>query len=623
MTPEELNKALSDRMETVMATHFPNAKKQGQRWYMGDLDGNEGSSCGVFRGRGGVFLATDKGETTNILGLLHRKLGLSWSETLAEAKKLCGVSDVRPVSKPAKPSPRPLRKEGIRDTPLLRYLNARGIKEYVAKKYRVEQIDRSKLPPSKHERRNDKYALFPYWDTEGAPVQYKWKGLEKDERGKTETGTTVPQYATLWGWHVTDENTREIIVAEGEEDAMSVAQMLPDIPALSLPNGASNLKWIENDYARLQEFETIYICTDMDEPGEKAAEQMAGRLGRARCRRVSLPEGHKDANEFLLSRESDLPSFKELLDRAETYDPAQLKRASQLKTGLLEEIDRFESEKTGNDFLWPDLPFRFRRGELTVVTGYPSHGKSQWLYQAVLHEMTENDRAVCIASYEIPAKSMLFNLSWMMHGHSPTPETCDRDLAAFEDRLWFIEGEEGAQTWPELKEDFTYAAKRFGCDLFVVDALLHVTEKGDAEGTDKVAKSAAKWSADSDVSTLLVAHADAKKRRSGDEIPEPEDILGGQGIAAAAHNVVAIWRNRKKEKEAEERGFADPEAPDGKIYVSKQRATGVLLLRDLWFDRSKRTFRLSQEEARNAPKPSAELQREIEHVSDAGEDEPF
>jgi len=224
----------------------------------------------------------------------------------------------------------------------------------------------------------------------------------------------------------------------------------------------------------------------------------------------------------------------------------------------------------------------------------PTHN-SQWLYQAILHEMMVNDRRVCIASFEITGANMLFNLLWMLHGRSPSKERLQEELAVFQDRLWFIEGDEGQETWEGLRDDFTYANKRFGCDLFVIDALMHLTKKGDAEGSDKVAKGCAKWCVKNDVSTLMVAHADAKKRRSGDDIPEVEDILGGQGIGAAAHSVVSIWRNRAKQKETEDRGFEDDEKPDGKMYVCKQRATGNVVLKPIWFCTKTRTFGLSPE----------------------------
>ena len=54
---EDINKGLSEKIEGVMSQHFPEAKKHGHRWQMGNFDGDAGSSCGVYRGRGGIYLA--------------------------------------------------------------------------------------------------------------------------------------------------------------------------------------------------------------------------------------------------------------------------------------------------------------------------------------------------------------------------------------------------------------------------------------------------------------------------------------------------------------------------------------------------------------------------------------
>ena len=77
MTPDDLNKHLSQHIDVVMKTYFPNAKRRGSSYAMGDLDGGEGQSTGVYPGRGGVYLAKDKstGESTNILKLVMRQVG--------------------------------------------------------------------------------------------------------------------------------------------------------------------------------------------------------------------------------------------------------------------------------------------------------------------------------------------------------------------------------------------------------------------------------------------------------------------------------------------------------------------------------------------------------------------
>jgi hypothetical protein len=80
-------------------------------------------------------------------------------------------------------------------------------------------------------------------------------------------------------------------------------------------------------------------------------------------------------------------------------------------------------------------------------------------------------------------------------------------------------------------------------------------------------------------------------------VPELEDVLGGQGIGAAAHAAVMIWRNKAKEKAVEAGEDVSDEMPDGRMYVPKQRANGVTIYRDLWFDTQRRTFSLE-------PKPT-------------------
>ena len=601
-SPDDICRALSERMPQIMHENFPNAKKSGASWRMGDLDGNEGSSCGVFRGTGGIYFAKDSAtdESLSVLGLLQRKRGGSWSETLAWAKKTCGIADVKEVARKAKPRNVPLKGHSLRGTEPYNYLKDRGIQEQTMSKYKVRRAVREDLPPSKQDRWNKEYIRLVYEDPEGDVVMRKWIGVDRKD-GKKEIGSTTPQYATLWGHWLVNENTKRILITEGEIDAMSVDQMCPDIPTLSMPTGASNLDWINNDYERLQQFERIYILTDMDKAGEQAAQKIAQRLGLTRCYRVSLPSGYKDANDFLNSKEHGKPDFQSLLDVAKTYDPQQLRSANDYSHGILEEIERNEIERSSNNFIWPELPFRFRPGEMTVVTGYPGHGKSQAVYQMVLHEMINNNRRVCIASYEIPAKNMLFNLIWMMKGRCPNADTLDKDLEVFADRLWFIESDdESNASWEELREDFLYSNRRFGCDLFVVDALMHLTKKGDAEGTDRVAKQSAKFCVTNDVSLMLVCHADAKKRGS-DKVPEVEDVLGGQGIGGAAHNVIAIWRNKEKERDTERKGFADDETHDGIIYIPKQRATGNTVFRNLWFNRSTREYFLTPGEAQYKP----------------------
>ena len=61
-SPDEINRALSERMDQIVSTYFPDASKSGASWNMGDLDGGAGKSTGIFRGKGGIYFAKSRVE---------------------------------------------------------------------------------------------------------------------------------------------------------------------------------------------------------------------------------------------------------------------------------------------------------------------------------------------------------------------------------------------------------------------------------------------------------------------------------------------------------------------------------------------------------------------------------
>jgi len=580
-TPQELNIALSGQIDAVMQRYFPDAKKRGSNYEMGDLDGNKGSSCGVFRAKGGIYLAKDSatGECIPILSLIARKHS-NWKEAFTEARRICGLHDLKPVISVERPKVSQDSSTALgpmRGTEAMKYLSQdRGLSEAVLKKYEIRSHKR-------YSGVNEDFWAARFYDAEDNYVMLKSTGVLRQD-GKKDIWSTKAWH-TLWGWKNVTDNDRSILITEGEIDAMSWDQMDVGMPCLSVPSGVSNLGWIDNDYEALSRFENIYIAMDNDEAGQKASKARAKRLGLQRCRTVQYPEDINDANDLLRKRPTDAPN---LVQAAESNDPPTIRTAASLGSDVADEVQRYESEKAHNPFMWPELPFRLREGELVTLGGYAGHGKSQLMYQMVLHEMVANDRRGCVASFEIPSSSMLMQMLWMQNGKCPNPDKIEDEVQVLADKLWFVESEEGTDnTWESLKDDFLYANRRYGCDIFVIDALMHLTAKDDWNGQERIAKQAAKFALDNRVTVVLIAHCDAKKATTAG-VPENEHILGGQGIVAASHSIALIWRNKEKEKKLE--AGEQAEGPDGKFYVSKQRNSGILVYRDLWFQKSRRMF---------------------------------
>ncbi len=69
----------------------------------------------------------------------------------------------------------------------------------------------------------------------------------------------------VWGKHAVSEDADELVICEGEIDAMSAAEA--GFSAVSMPNGAGNVKWIERDYPWLLQFGSIILCFDADQAG--------------------------------------------------------------------------------------------------------------------------------------------------------------------------------------------------------------------------------------------------------------------------------------------------------------------------------------------------------------------
>ena len=100
----------------------------------------------------------------------------------------------------------------------------------------------------------------------------------------------------LFGLHTVPLGAREVVLTEGEFDAMAVHQGT-GLPAVSLPNGASSLPL--EILPELERFERVVLWMDNDGPGQQGAEKFAKKLGSRRCA-IVRPSGHAAMDAALL-----------------------------------------------------------------------------------------------------------------------------------------------------------------------------------------------------------------------------------------------------------------------------------------------------------------------------------
>lgn len=183
----------------------------------------------------------------------------------------------------------------------------------------------------------------------------------------------------LFGWHLVPDDATEIIITEGEFDAMAVYQATGRV-AVSLPNGASSLP-IEI-VEMLERFKKIIFWMDNDVRGREGADKFANKLGLGRCFFVDMGTNttDKDANDALLSG----LDFKALLDTAAPIPHKQIVNFSEMRDQIFLEMSTPHQMLGVQSTSFPTLNKLLgghRKGEMTILTGSTGIGKTSIISQ--------------------------------------------------------------------------------------------------------------------------------------------------------------------------------------------------------------------------------------------------
>ncbi|MFC7332926.1 AAA family ATPase [Rhodocista pekingensis] len=595
----EVKRALTDRALEVAEHLLPRGVLEGREWCAGSIQGEPGRSlkaC-VKGAKAGTWCDfAEGGDGGDLLDLWCAVKGIDLPAALDEARGWLGLEKPR-FEKRERTYRRPEKPRCTApQSAVLEYLTReRGLSVEAVRAFRIGEQGRTIVLPS----------LLP----DGTLAFVKYLGIDRDAAGKKAIRAEAGCEPVLFGWQAaTNRNVRECTITEGEIDAMSAFDYGLPCP-LSVPFGGgkgAKQQWIEAEFERLARFEVIYLALDMDAEGDAAAEEIAGRLGRHRCRRVRLP--HKDFNECLragVTRED----IHAALDAAKPLDPDGLCRPSDFTDAVVGLFWPKPGTRPGYALPWGKLAGKvwFRPGELTLWTGATGAGKSQVLGHALIDAADQGAR-ICIASLEM-APAQLLRRAAKQAGNTDRPtEPYIREIVGWLDERFWLFGHVGKAGTARLIEVFEYARARYGCDVFVVDSLMRLgLGTDDYTGQEKAVFELVNWAVDKGVHVHLVAHARKQDRTNGSagSVPDAEDVKGTSEIASNAANVIGVWRNRKLEGELQqardmaERGAAGADAlvreladkPPVVLNVAKQRNGDFEGKCGLWFDPASYQYR--------------------------------
>lgn len=346
----------------------------------------------------------------------------------------------------------------------------------------------------------------------------------------------------------------EAIIVEGEVDKLSFYEAGYK-NCVSVPNGASNLelKYLKDFPDNIKK---VYIATDNDEPGRKLAEELSRRLGRDICYRVDF-KGFKDANEALIYDHNE--NLKHFIENAKAYplegvlgvDSFEIDIDDLYKNGLK------RGDTTGHATF--DNLFSFTTSQLTVITGVPTHGKSNWLEHMCIKLAANNDWKFGVFSPEHYPLQLHFSvLAEKFIGKS------FRDLNKYE-----------RMSREELNHAKEFISKSFNWirpdgDVFTIDAILEsaagLIKRHGIKGLiiDPYNKISAPFGSQSetqyinefltkltifkqkyDIHIFLVAHPRKMQKKENGlyDVPTLYDIAGSANFYNQVDNGITVYRN--------------------------------------------------------------------------------
>jgi len=596
----EIKRTLENRALEVAEHLLPRGVLNGKDWCVGSTAGEHGESLkvcvrGQKAGRWADF--APGGESGDLIDLWKEVKHLSLIDALDDIRRWLGITGpsfekrAKMYRRPAKP------KCALPNSAVLEYLTGeRKLSVDALHAYQVGEDGRTIVLPS----------LLPT----GELAFVKYLKIDRTPAGKKITRVEPDCEPVLFGWQAIDPEAREVAITEGEIDAMTGWDY--GWPALSAPFGGgvgNKQAWIESEFERLLRFEVIYLALDGDAEGEAAADEIANRLGRHRCRRVILPR--KDMNEC---RKAGIgrDEIRRCFETARALDPPELVRAGAFADAVVNLFWPSGDREPGYRLPWSKVGDRlvFRPAELTLWTGATGAGKSQVLSHALVG-MGEQGARVCTASLEMSPAQVIRRMVKQAGNVDRPTEPYIREIVDWLDSWLWVFCVTGKSTTSRLIQVFEYARCRYGCDVFGIDSLMRLgIGSEDYEGQERAVFELVSWAVAKAVHVHLVAHARKADRAVKYAIPEAEDVKGTSEIAANSANIIGVWRNRKLEDDvrtaAENASRGDAEAglqlqtltqqPPVLVNVAKQRNGDWEGKFGLWFSPQTYQYRSAQDD---------------------------
>lgn len=404
--------------------------------------------------------------------------------------------------------------------------------------------------------------VFPYLRGEQV-VNCKYRALSNQPDGKKVFRQEYDAEKILYG--VNDVEGLTLIITEGELDKLAL-DTAGVMSCVSVPDGAPpegskpsdrKFEYLVNCQAILEPLTKIVLAVDNDGPGKALEAELARRLGPERCWRVQWPEGCKDANDVLLNHGTE--ALRAVIEQAKPWPIDNVLFPIDLAEDIiaLQRAAIPRGASTGWDGV--NALYTVMPGELTIVTGIPGHGKSEFLDALLVNlSMQHGWSSVFCSPENMPVARHLSKLiekhaGGSFYGNAFVPRLQPFQLATslefLNQHFAFMAPDESLTIEAVLQKAKALVFRR-GIRGLVIDPwneFDHRRGTGLSE-TEHVSASLGlirRFARLYGVHVWVVAHP-AKMARTDDggyPVPRPYDISGSAHWYNRADNCLSIWRD--------------------------------------------------------------------------------
>jgi len=427
--------------------------------------------------------------------------------------------------------------------------------ENVYKWFEDRGITRAVVNDSKIGYQN-RWIQFPFYK-DGEVVNIKSRTADKKFRQSKNAEKCFYRFDSMQGMET-------IIITEGEMDALSLVQS-GFSNVVSVPDGATapNSKPSDRKFSYLLSAEEhlmnakkVILCTDSDGAGQHLRDELSRRIGREKCCRVTYPTDCKDMNDVLVKFGED--KVMEIVSGAYPYPIDGVVLIEDVEDDAIDLLNK--PEHRGLSTGWSDLDphYLVSPSEVTVVTGVPNMGKSEWMDALMVNLVQLEGWKFGIFSAEnFPVKHHLLKLVGKFAkkpfwGDEKIDEKSARQsMKILNDHIKFIGTQEESVTIESILEQTRVLNYRYGLNGLIIDPWNTIEHKfGDGENeTNYVSRVLAQLNTFAKVNELhiwVVAHPRKMENDANRQpvVPNPYDISGSANWFNKCDNAITIHRHR-------------------------------------------------------------------------------